>query len=111
MLSAHLLDQAQDLAPRIVALRRAIHAEPELGLETPLTLAKVRAELADLPLEWREGTTCSGAVATRTRCRCPRRRASRSLRPSPGGCTPADMTHTPRCWPARRGYYASGRTS
>ena len=53
MLSAHLLDQAQDLAPRIVALRRAIHAEPELGLDTPLTLAKVRAELADLPLEWR----------------------------------------------------------
>src|SRR5688572_9449897 len=64
MLSAHLLDQAQDLAPRIVALRRAIHAEPELGLETPLTLAKVRAELADLPLEWREGTSCTGAVAT-----------------------------------------------
>src|SRR5688572_686007 len=64
MLSAHLLDQAQDLAPRIVALRRAIHAEPELGLETPLTLAKVRAELADLPLEWREGNACTGAVAT-----------------------------------------------
>jgi hippurate hydrolase len=63
MLSAPLLDQAQDLAPRIVALRRAIHAEPELGLETPLTLAKVRAELADLPLEWREGTACTGAVA------------------------------------------------
>jgi amidohydrolase len=63
MLSAHLLDQAQDLAPRIVALRRAIHAEPELGLDTPLTLAKVRAELAGLPLEWREGTACTGAVA------------------------------------------------
>src|SRR6187397_1443389 len=64
MLSAHLLDAAGDLAPRIVALRRAIHAEPELGLETPLTLAKVRAELADLPLAWREGTACTGAVAT-----------------------------------------------
>jgi hippurate hydrolase len=64
MLSADLLDQAQDLAPRIVALRRAIHAEPELGLDTPLTLAKVRAELADLPLEWREGSACTGAVAT-----------------------------------------------
>src|SRR6478609_7966971 len=63
MLSAQLLDQAQDLAPRIVALRRAIHSEPELGLDTPLTLAKVRAELADLPLEWREGTACTGAVA------------------------------------------------
>src|SRR6187551_3417806 len=64
MLSAHLLDQAQGLAPRIVALRRAIHAEPELGLETPLTLAKVRADLAGLPLEWREGSACTGAVAT-----------------------------------------------
>src|SRR5688500_12367182 len=64
MLSEHLLDQAQALGPRIVALRRAIHAEPELGLETPQTLAKVRAELADLPLEWREGASCTGAVAT-----------------------------------------------
>jgi len=63
MLADHLLDQARELAPRIVALRRAIHAEPELGLETPLTLAKVRAELADLPLEWREGASCTGAVA------------------------------------------------
>jgi hippurate hydrolase len=63
MLAAHLLERAQELAPRIVALRRAIHAEPELGLETPLTLAKVRAELADLPLEWREGRSCTGAVA------------------------------------------------
>jgi hippurate hydrolase len=58
-----LFDQARAIAPRISALRRAIHAEPELGLETPLTLAKVRAELADLPLEWREGTACTGAVA------------------------------------------------
>jgi hippurate hydrolase len=64
MLTGHLLEQAQALAPRIVALRRAIHAEPELGLETPLTLAKVRAELADLPLEWRAGPSCTGAVAT-----------------------------------------------
>ena len=63
MLSADLLDQAQGLASRIVALRRAIHAEPELGLSTPLTLAKVRAELTGLPLEWREGTSCTGAVA------------------------------------------------
>ncbi len=34
MLAEHLLEQARDIAPRIVALRRAIHAEPELGLET-----------------------------------------------------------------------------
>ncbi|WP_121115972.1 M20 metallopeptidase family protein [Croceibacterium ferulae] len=59
-----LLPAATALAPRITALRRAIHAEPELGLETPLTLAKVRSELADLPLEWRTGTSATGAIAT-----------------------------------------------
>ena len=63
MLTADLLEAASAIAPRITALRRAIHAEPELGLETPLTLAKVRAELADLPLEWRQGPGCTGAVA------------------------------------------------
>lgn len=63
MLADPILAQARALAPRIVALRRAIHAEPELGLDTPLTLAKVRAELADLPLEWRQGASCTGAVA------------------------------------------------
>lgn len=63
MLTENLLSAAQEIEPRITALRRAIHAEPELGLETPLTLAKVRAELADLPLEWKEGTSATGAVA------------------------------------------------
>jgi hippurate hydrolase len=63
MLTEDLLQRATDIAPRITALRRAIHAEPELGLQTPLTLAKVRAELAGLPLEWREGPSCTGAVA------------------------------------------------
>jgi len=63
MLTEALLDEARGIAGRITALRRAIHAEPELGLETPRTLAKVRAELADLPLEWREGPSCTGAVA------------------------------------------------
>jgi hippurate hydrolase len=63
MLTDDLLQRASDIAPRITALRRAIHAEPELGLQTPLTLAKVRAELADVELEWREGSSCTGAVA------------------------------------------------
>jgi len=63
MLTEDLLQDAHGIAERITALRRAIHAEPELGLETPKTLAKVKAELADLPLEWREGPSCSGAVA------------------------------------------------
>ncbi|HEY7806622.1 MAG TPA: M20 family metallopeptidase [Croceibacterium sp.] len=63
MLTEALLEDARGIADRIIALRRAIHAEPELGLETPKTLAKARAELADLPLEWREGPSCTGAVA------------------------------------------------
>src|SRR5690606_16595142 len=63
MLTEQLLADARAHAGRIVELRRAIHAEPELGLHTPLTLAKVRSELADLPLEWREGPSTTGAVA------------------------------------------------
>lgn len=64
MLHETLLADARALSDDIITLRRAIHAEPELGLETPKTLAKVRAALADLPLEWREGPSCTGAVAT-----------------------------------------------
>jgi len=63
MLTTDLLEAATAIGGRITALRRAIHAEPELGLQTPATLAKVRADLADLPLEWREGPGCTGAVA------------------------------------------------
>src|SRR5690349_18434658 len=36
-----------------IMLRRAIHAEPELGLDLPKTTAKVKAALAGLPLEIR----------------------------------------------------------
>lgn len=64
MLHADLLEQARTLEPQITALRRAIHAEPELGLHTPLTSAKVRAALAHLPLTWREGPSTTGLVAT-----------------------------------------------
>ena len=59
-----LLADADALGPDIVALRRAIHAEPELGLHTPLTRDKVRAALDGLPLEWREGPSTTGLVAT-----------------------------------------------
>ena len=64
MLHESLLDDARAIAGQIVALRRAIHAEPELGLQTPLTRDKVRAALADLPLEWREAASTTGLVAT-----------------------------------------------
>ncbi len=64
MLTDDLIQTARSHADDIVALRRSIHAEPELGLHTPKTMAKVREALADLPLEWREGSSTTGQVAT-----------------------------------------------
>lgn len=64
MLHHELLEQARGFSGAIVALRRAIHAEPELGLHTPKTRDKVRAALAHLPLTWREGPSTTGLVAT-----------------------------------------------
>ena len=66
MLTPDLLDAAQAISANLTALRRAIHAEPELGLHTPLTRDKIRAALADLPLQWREGPSTTGLVATLT---------------------------------------------
>ena len=51
------------LLDEMVALRRSIHAEPELGLHTPLTTAKAKQALAGLPLEICEGPSTSGFVA------------------------------------------------
>ncbi|MFC0589900.1 M20 family metallopeptidase [Novosphingobium aquiterrae] len=64
MLHESLIEQARALQDEMTALRRAIHAEPELGLHTPLTRDKIRAALADLPLTWREGGSTTGLVAT-----------------------------------------------
>ncbi|HEY1614454.1 MAG TPA: M20 family metallopeptidase [Rhizomicrobium sp.] len=47
----------------MIMLRRAIHAEPELGLFTPRTTDKAKAALAGLPLEIYEGESTSGFVA------------------------------------------------
>ncbi|MGP7796357.1 M20 metallopeptidase family protein [Sphingomonas sp. CLY1604] len=47
----------------VVALRRAIHAEPEIGLHCPGTTAKIKAALAGLPLEFHEGASTTGLVA------------------------------------------------
>jgi amidohydrolase len=59
-----LVADAQSLLPEMVELRRAIHAEPELGLHNPKTAARIRAALAGLPLEWRDGPSTTGLVAT-----------------------------------------------
>jgi amidohydrolase len=57
-------DDAETLLPDLVELRRAIHAEPELGLQNPKTLAKIKAALEGLPLEFREGPSTTGLIAT-----------------------------------------------
>lgn len=57
------LKSSQALHAETIELRRAIHREPELGLKTPKTLAKVKAALAGLPLEFRTGPSTTGLVA------------------------------------------------
>ncbi|MCB2076236.1 MAG: amidohydrolase [Novosphingobium sp.] len=63
MLHTSLIEDAKAISGELVTLRRAIHAEPELGLHTPKTRDKVRMALAHLPLEWREGPSTTGLVA------------------------------------------------
>ena len=62
-MTADILTAAEALLPELVALRRSIHSEPELGLQNPKTSAKLRAALAGLPLEYRDGPSTSGFVA------------------------------------------------
>ncbi|HTT82265.1 MAG TPA: M20 family metallopeptidase [Rhizomicrobium sp.] len=57
------IEAGRALLPEMVALRRAIHEEPELGLKTPATTAKIKQALAGLPLELREGPSTTGFVA------------------------------------------------
>ena len=46
-----------------LALRRAIHADPELGLDCRRTTEKLKASLAGLPLTIRDSLATSGFVA------------------------------------------------
>jgi hippurate hydrolase len=54
---------SEALLPETIALRRAIHAEPEIGLDCPATTAKIKEALKGLPLELREGPSTSGLMA------------------------------------------------
>jgi amidohydrolase len=53
---------ASEILPDLVALRRAIHREPELGLHNPLTRDKILAALDGLPIEWRSGPSTTGLI-------------------------------------------------
>jgi len=81
---APLLAEARELQPRMVALRRAIHADPELGFDNPRTRDKLVAQLEGLGLDLTLHRRTSGVVAV--------------LRGSAGGDRPkgSDGASTPR---------------
>ena len=58
-----LLNEARALVPDVIALRRAIHRQPELGLELPLTQAKVLRALDGLPLKIQTGQATTSVIA------------------------------------------------
>ncbi|MFJ4997955.1 M20 family metallopeptidase [Microbacterium sp. NPDC088619] len=51
------------ILPDLVSLRRALHADPELGLDLPRTQQKVLDALGGLPLELTTGTRTTSVVA------------------------------------------------
>ena len=57
------IEAGEALLPDMIALRRAIHEEPELGLHLPLTTAKAKAALAGLPLEIVDSRSTTGFMA------------------------------------------------
>lgn len=58
-----LVDEAHSILEQVTQLRRAIHREPELGLDLPLTQRKVLAALEDLPLEVHRGQRTTSVMA------------------------------------------------
>ena len=79
-----LLGEAKALLPDCVALRRRLHAHPELGLELPETQKAVLEALAGLDLEIETGGKTSAVVAT-----------LRGARPGPTLLLRADMDALP----------------
>ena len=57
-----LLDDARTLTDDLIALRRAPHRDPEIGLELPRTQEKVLTALDGLPLEITAGPAGLGSV-------------------------------------------------
>ncbi|WP_116046898.1 M20 metallopeptidase family protein [Amycolatopsis palatopharyngis] len=60
---AGLLAEAEELQPRTVDLRRAIHQHPEEGLDLPRTQAAILSALEGLPLEIHLGKSTSSVTA------------------------------------------------
>ena len=58
------LDGARELLPDAIALRRRIHAKPELGLNLPLTTEAVLDGLRGLDVEIARGPSTSGLIVS-----------------------------------------------
>jgi amidohydrolase len=58
------LDEARELLPAAIALRRRVHAKPELGLHLPLTTEAVLDGLRGLEVEIARGPSTSGLVVS-----------------------------------------------
>ncbi len=59
-----ILTGAQDVLPEVISIRRAIHREPELGNDLPLTKQKVMDALEGIDLDIVHSQETSGIVAT-----------------------------------------------
>jgi len=81
---AALREEAEKELPDVIALRRRIHASPELGLELPETQAAVLEALSGLDLDVATGGRTSAVVAT-----------LRGARPGPTILLRADMDALP----------------
>jgi hippurate hydrolase len=79
-----LLAEAREELPRAVALRRRIHANPELGLDLPTTTAAVLESLEGIELEITRSRRTSGLFAR-----------LRGVRPGPTVMLRADMDALP----------------
>jgi len=79
-----LLADARALAPELSALRRDLHRIPEIGLDLPLTQARVLRALEGLDLEVTTGTALSSVVAV-----------LRGARPGPAVLLRGDMDALP----------------
>ncbi len=58
-----LLEEARGLQDQTVELRRSIHAEPEIGLQLPMTQAKIVESLTGLGLDVTLGESTTSVVA------------------------------------------------
>ncbi|RNE50000.1 M20 metallopeptidase family protein [Corynebacterium alimapuense] len=62
MTTPDFVADAREILPELVALRRSLHADPELGLEIPRTQRQVLDALEGLPLEITTGANSTTSV-------------------------------------------------